>query len=180
MKLTKLFAFFSFSLVLFNIQSCKKIEELTQFTLTYNQEFTVESNTVVNLPFNIVSPSVETNSESTFESEDTRKDLVEQIKLTSLELFLKSPSDGSFNFLDEVELFINADGLDEKRIAFKFNIPDNIGKNLVMDVSEEDLQAYVKKEAFKIRLRVETDELISRDHILDCKSTFFVDAKLKK
>lgn len=148
--------------------------------MTYEQEFVIKSSTGINLPFNLISPEMETNSESKFKSEDTRKDLIQEIKLTALRVVLNSPNDGDLKFLNEVEIFINADGLDEAKIAFKYNIPSTVGKELDLDVTGTDFKEYIKKDDFSLRLKAKTDEIISRDHQLTTFSTFFVDAKLIK
>lgn len=160
--------------------SCKKLDKLTQFNMTYEQDFVVQSSTGINLPFNIASPEMETNSESKFSNEDTRKDLIQEIKLTGLKVTLKSPSDGDLKFLNEVEIFINADGLNEAKIAFKYNIPPTVGKVLNLDVTGTDFKEYIKKDEFTLRMKVKTDEIISKDHELNTLSTFFVDATLVK
>lgn len=146
--------------------------------MDYQQDFTIQSSTGINLPFNLVAPEMETNSESRFASEDTRKDLIEEIKLTSLRVQLNKPENGDLKFLNEVELFINAEGLDEALIAFKYNIPSSVGKTLQLDVTEADFKEYIKKEEFTLRLRAKTDEVLSRNHELTTFATFFVDAKL--
>ena len=146
--------------------------------MDYQQDFTIQSSTGINLPFNLVAPEMETNSERRFASEDTRKDLIEEIKLTSLRVQLNTPENGDLKFLNEVELFINAEGLDEALIAFKYNIPSSVGKTLQLDVTEADFKEYIKKEEFTLRLRAKTDEVLSRNHELTTFATFFVDAKL--
>lgn len=158
--------------------SCKKVDKLTQFEMEYNETFVIPSTVGIDLPFNVMSPDITTNSQSTFEVNDTKKDLIEQIMLTQLDLTLTGPSNSDFSFLNEVRIYISAEGLDEVELASKTDIPDNIGKELSLDPSGADFQEYIKQDQFDLRLYTVTDQIITSDHTLDMKSVFFVDAKV--
>jgi len=85
--------------------------------MEYSQRATIPSSTGINLPFDIFTPEMETNSESKFSVNDTRKDLIEEITLTELELVIISPDTADFSFLNSIEVYISADGLEEIQIA---------------------------------------------------------------
>ncbi|WP_419212818.1 hypothetical protein ACNR9Q_01515 [Maribacter sp. X9] len=158
--------------------SCDKLDELTKFDIEYNQRVTIPSSAGVDLPFDVFTPETETNSESKFEVNDTRKDLIEEIKLTELEMVIISPSDADFSFLNSVEVYISADGLDEILVASLDEVPANAGGTILLNTEDKDLKEYIKKDEFSLRLHTVTDELMSTDHELQVNSTFFVDAKI--
>lgn len=158
--------------------SCKKKNKLTQFTMSYAQTVVIPSSTGVNLPFNIFTPDMTTNSESTFEVNNTRKDLIQEIKLTKLDLLITSPSNGNFQFLKSVEIYISASGLQEVMIAKKDNIPSDIGNYINLDCLNSDLKEYIKKDQFKLRLNTVTDQIITSDYEIALNSKFLVDAKI--
>jgi len=162
----------------FLLFGCKKAEELTQFNIDYTTEVTIPSSSGLNLPFDVFTPDMETNSSSKFAVNDTRKDKVEVISLTKLQLVLKTPSNSDFGFLKSIEVYIDADGLSEKRVAFDTDIPSTIGKILNLEVVSDNLKDYIIKDEFSLRVKTVTDEAISRDHVIDINSTFFVDAKI--
>lgn len=164
--------------VMTTVLSCDKLDELTMFEIEYQQRANIPSSTGVDLPFDIITPETETNSDTEFESNETRKDLIEEIKLIKLELVLDTPADADFSFLKSIEIFISADGLDEISIASVKEVPEDIGNILVLDTSNADLKKYIKKDKYSLRLNTVTDELITRDHELEINSTFFVDAKI--
>ena len=170
---------FLFSLFIIVVSSgCKKLSELTRFNIDYNTTATIPSATGINLPFNIFTPDVETNSSSTFSVNNTNKDLVEEIKLSTLRLELTSPSGADFSFLKSVNIYISASGLPEVKMAWKDVVPDNAGATINLDVSSADLKEYIKKDKFSLRLNSVTDELITAEHRLNIFSTFAVDAKV--
>lgn len=163
--------------ILFTISSCDKVDELTKFDLEYNSKVVIPASAGIDLPFNVFTPEMKTNSESKFEVNDTRKDLIEEIKLTELQMVITSPTDADFSFLNSIEVYISAEGLDEIKIAEK-EVGENVGNTLDVDVLDIDLKEYIKKYEFNLRLNTVTDEVINSDHEIDVNSTFFVDAKI--
>ena len=167
-----------FSFILVMISGCKDLDKLTQFNMEFNQSFVIPSSTGINLPFNILTPDVTTNSASTFSTNKTRKDLVDEIKLTKLELSISSPTGADFSFLKSIAVYISAAGLPEVKIASKDEVPANAGAILTLDVSGVDLKEYIKADKFSLRLNTVTDELLASDHTLNARSVFFVNAKI--
>lgn len=167
-----------FATILTLLDGCKKVDKLTKFNMAYHETVIIPSSTGINLPFNLLTPDVKSNSESTFAANDTRKDLVEEIKLTQLDLTLTSPSNGDFGFLKSIEIFISADGLSEEKIAWKENVSSSIGKYLELETTHMNLKEFIKKDKFTLKVRTVTDEALSSDHHIDVHSVFFVDAKV--
>ncbi len=157
---------------------CKKVDELTQFNMVHDATVIIPSSAGINLPFNVFSPSVTSNSEATFAVNDTRKDLIEEIKLTHLSLRVDSPSNGNFNFLESVSIFINASGLPETKIAWRDEIPANGSTTIDLSTSTADIKEYIKKDEFSLRVSTVTDEVITQDHQINVHSVCFVDAKI--
>lgn len=159
------------------VLSCDKVDDLTKFDLEYQSKVVIPGSTGLDLPFDVFTPEMETNSESQFEVNDTRKDLIEEIKLTELQLVITSPTDADFGFLNSIEVYISAEGLDEVKIAEE-EVAADAGITLDVDVLDIDLKEYIKKDEFNLRLNTVTDEVIQQDHEIDVNSTFFVDAKI--
>lgn len=164
--------------ILITFTGCKKANKFTTFNMEFNETVVIPASTGINLPFNILTPNVETNSESTFAANNTKKDFVEEIRLTKLDLRITSPSNGNFSFVKSLSIFLSADGLSETKIAWIENIPSNIGNFLYLDVSGANLKEYIKKDKFTLRLNAVTDEFITSDYQINVHSVFFVDAKL--
>ena len=144
--------------------SCDKIDELTQFNLDFESKVTVPASTGLNTPIVLFSPEVTTNSETVFESNNTNKDLVEEIRLTALQLQISSPSGGDFGFLKSISISISADGLSDKQVAWDNDVSSSAGATLDLEVSSDDLKEYIKKDRFSIKATTTTDEFITQDH----------------
>lgn len=167
-----------FLLGMITLFGCEEIDELTQFQMDYEANFTVDAATDLSVPFEIGTPDIPTYSVSTFAANETRKDLVEEIKLTKLDLFLESPEKSDLGFLKSIEIFIQAEGQEETRIAWVDEVPDAVGDYLPLNVSNTDLKEYITPDNFSLRVATVTDELITTDHEIKIESSFFVDAKI--
>tara|TARA_R110002073_G_scaffold139232_2_gene289275 strand:- start:53982 stop:54515 length:534 start_codon:yes stop_codon:yes gene_type:complete len=166
------------SMISLGFFGCELIDELTKFDMEFKQTVKIPPSTIINTPFDILLPPVETNSEATFGSNNTRKDLIEEIRLKSLDLTINSPSESDFSYLESIEIFISAEDLPEIKIAFKEEVSAAVGAELSLDVIGDDLKEYLKKDAFSIRLKTTLDESINEEQTIEVKSVFFVDAKI--
>jgi len=159
-------------------QSCKEIDKLTQFSISNDSEATIPATLGINLPIDIWTPDIPTNSESEFESNNTAKNLIEHITLKSLKIEITSPQSATFDFLKNIEIYISAEGLDEKKIAWLDDIPKTGLKSIDLETSNDDLQEYIKKDKYRLRTKTVTRELISQDTDIKIHSVFWVDAKI--
>lgn len=166
------------AMVAFVFAACEKIDKLTQFSLDYTTEATIPGTSGLNIPIIMNTPKTTTNAEQKFSINDTRKDMIEEIYLEEVILNLKSPSGEDFSFLEDVTIYINADGLPERELAWKRPVPNNTGSVLTLDVSKTDAQEYIKKDEFTLRVEATTDEVIQQDHTFEIYTKFFVDAKI--
>ncbi len=164
--------------LLLSLEGCKKLDEFTQFDLTYHSQATIPATVSLNIPFDIPLPPVTTNSEEEFENNNTHKDLLESIKLKELELKITDPVDGDFGFLSDIEIYISTDNQPEKLLAWKHDIPDSAGNTLSLETTSDELKNYLTEESFNLRVKVTVDQLITQDYELDIKTVFHVNAKI--
>lgn len=164
--------------MLLSIYSCKEVDKLTQFEMDYTSTTTIPATFGINIPIDIWTPSITTNSETEFESNNTAKNLIELIVMTKMSMTITSPSDASFDFLKEIEIYISADGIAEKRVAWLDDIPQTGLKIIELETSSEDLKEFIKADKYKLNTKTVTRQLISQDTDLEINNTFFVDAKI--
>ncbi|QCE41217.1 hypothetical protein [Psychroserpens sp. NJDZ02] len=174
MKKNLLLLFVSSMLLL----NCDAIDELTKFDLNYQTSYSIPSTTLIDTPFNVLTPDVTTESESSFESNNTHKDLIESITLSSLKLTIDAPEDGNFNFLKEIHIYIEAEGLDELEIANLFDLENTDATTLNLSTTGQELKEFIKKDSYSLRITTVTDETISETHDIIIDTKFRVDAKI--
>lgn len=166
------------TLLILTFISCDKIDELTKFDIDYTTNFTIQATTLLGTPFDIVTPETTTNSESEFENNNTNSNLVESVKLTTLRLDLQTPASGDFDFLNDIFIYITADGLPEQLIASKVDIPENGARSLTLDIENVELEEYIKKDSYRLRTETTTDQTIESDHEIEIYTKFKVDAEI--
>ena len=159
------------------LNSCDDLDKYTKFDLNFTQEVTIKASTSVNLPFNLPTPPVATNSESAFKTNNTNKNLVEEINLTMLQLKVTSPAGEDFSILKSIEVFIMADGMTTEKIAWLDAVPEN-QSTIILNVSGADLKDFIFADEFSLNVKTVTDEANTRDYKIEIASTFNVNAKL--
>jgi hypothetical protein len=148
--------------------------DTTEFDVEHETTFTVEPTGPIAFP----TPEVTTNSEQTFENHDTKASLVEDVRLTDLQLTIESPPDKTFSFLEEVHIYIKTDGHPKKEVAYRKNVPDNTDQ-IDLNMTNEKLDPYLKAEEYTIETEVTTDETIAREIEIRADLVFHVRAKTK-
>jgi len=170
-----LFVFFA---VILTYGSCKEIDKLTHFNMDFTSSITIDPTFIIDIPIDVWTPDIPTNSETTFENNDTRTDLIEQINLTQMNMTIISTDTQSFDFLKTIEIYINADGVEEKKMAWLLDIPQTGLKTINLEITDDDLKDYIKKDEYKLRTHTVTRQLISKSTDIEIKSSFFVDANI--
>ncbi|RLD53309.1 MAG: hypothetical protein DRI94_00240 [Bacteroidetes bacterium] len=153
--------------------SCKK---LLTFDISDSTTTTVDANILpFQLPVELPTPDVTTNSENEFAQNDTKVELVKEIILKKLELTITSPSDKTFSFLKSIEIYISADGEDEMKLAWNDDVQSN-AKNIELETTNSALDKYVKKDKYKLRTKVVTKETLTQSVDIKIDFTFQVTA----
>ncbi len=154
MKITTIIFLLSTLLV-----SCKELDELLTFTITDQVGFTIESTSPLDLPLNIPTPDVTTNSQQKFENNNTTAALVKDIRMDNLTLTITDPTGKTFSFLKSIHLYISTNNSDEIELAYHDNVPADVSTVALITTSEK-LDAYVKSSSYRLRTSVVTREAL--------------------
>lgn len=163
-------------ITMFLLFSCKQLDEILIFEIKNETQFTIPSAIGINTPFSIPSPDIESSSKKEFENNNTNADKVKRIVLKELSLTILSPDEQTFKFIKSIYIYISAQGLQEKKIAYRDNIPDNIAKYLELNTTDDNIADYIKKDSYDIKTEVTTDEIILHDVELKCEMYYEVTA----
>lgn len=162
-------------LLLFN---CSIVDELTKFDIDYETSYTLNPVPIVGVPISLFTPDIETNSDTTFENNNTNKDLIESIKLKKLSISIPSPETGNFNFLKEIRIYLSTENVEEIEVANLFEIPNDNSNTIALDVLGYELENYIKEDEFKMRIYAVADETTTEVYEIDFFAIFAVDAKI--
>ena len=174
----KRFACYSIMVVLLTLFSCNAIKKLGQFYVNYSAQAVFPANLPVNLPVTIPTPPIATNSQQVFQSNNTRSNLIQSVRLDQLTLNITSPAEQTFSFLQNISVYVSSDSLPEVEIASKQNIPLDAGDTLVLDVSGADLENYIKASQIKLRVSGTTRQLVTSNINVNMNARFMVQANL--
>lgn len=168
---TKLFALLA--IVTISIVSCNKIDDLLTFTISQEASMTISSS--LPSPINISTPDITTNSSESFENNNTKAELVKDVKLQELKLSITSPIDEDFSFLKSIHIYISTNSNDEIELAYMDNI-NSTAKSINLTCSTDKLDKYIKSSSFKLRSSITTREVTNEDVTLKVGMKFKVTA----
>lgn len=160
------------------IQSCKKVEELLSFGFNLKGDFTVPPNIPVNVPLDLPAFPMDYNATEVFEQNNTKAEMVKEIKLEYIVMNITEPIGQDFTFVKDIEISLDKDGLGPKLVAWKYDVPDTTGQTLKLDVTSDVLDAYLKSDGVKLKLKVTTDKVTSTEVKMDYDIRFRVTANV--
>ncbi len=143
-----------------------------------DQASTIPAIVGLNLPFDINIPNVKTNITKELDIRNKKKKKVESIILSELKIIIINPSNATFDFLNSVEIILIAEGLPEVIIASNYDISDDVGSSILLNVNSMELKDYILKDTVKLKVKVEVDQLVTQDYAIFIHSDFFVDARV--
>jgi hypothetical protein len=155
--------FFGAIAVLFlSVVACDKIDDLLTFTVTDHSTISISSGLgSTGLPFELPTPDVTTSANQEFSNNNTRADLVKDVKLSKLTMKVESPAGKTFSFLKSIHIYISTDGSDKVLLASHENIP-SAATSVDLVTSNEKLDKYLKASSYKLHTTVVTRETLAQ------------------
>jgi hypothetical protein len=151
----------SIAAILFIIvfSGCKKLG--VNFAINHQANFRVESSSPLNLPFEVSTPDVTTNSSQQFGNNNTTANLIKEIKLEELKLTITNPTSKTFSFLKSIHIYISTNSSNEIELASMENIAST-AQTISLNCTPENLDKYVKASSYKLRTSVVTKETLTQ------------------
>ncbi|MBC7694903.1 MAG: hypothetical protein H7141_05580 [Burkholderiales bacterium] len=180
---------FSFIITLIGLNlSCKKkeVDKLTEFDINYTNNITIPSSSItVTTPTTTVeftTPNVPTQQATKFSEAGTSQSLINEIKMTRLNLSAISTSTtttANLDYLKSITIFIKASGVGETMIASKSDIPVGL-TSVLMDMQDMNIKEYIFKDNIQFRVLAIFDASSASNQTLKMDETVRVSAKLLK
>jgi hypothetical protein len=155
--------------------SCKK--KGISFSVNHRANFRVESSSPLNLPFEIGTPDVTTNSSQEFSNNNTAPNLVKEVTLQELTLTITAPAGKTFSFLKSAEIFISTNSSNEIKLASVEN-NTSAGSTITLQPANANLLEYIKADKYKLRSRIVTKETVTQPVDIRCDARFKVTASI--
>lgn len=164
--------------LIFTLSGCNLIEDLIKIPITINSELTIPAGTGAGVLVNVFANEQQTNIEEEMTLNDSRKDRIKTVELRKCVLTVTAPSGADFSFLNDIEVYLSDDDLGDLKIASRYDIPDEIGDELTLDVSHADVADYLKKESIRLKTSVTTDEVLLQNIDINIYTRFRVTADI--
>jgi hypothetical protein len=157
--------------------SCKKVlDNLLTFTFKEQAKFSIPPTDVVGLLPAISTPEIVSSASKEFENNGSDISKVKTMRVSKMKLNITTPATQNFDFLNYIQIFISADGLSDQLIASKQDIPNGLGQELDLELTEANIADYIKKEKYSLKIITKTDETISKEVKITSDLTFLVTA----
>lgn len=170
------------SLILMTIISCGRVldnlNELTQFTITPSDEFVIPSTPGVTSTVSFPTPDIEIKLEEEFDNNNSNKELIESALLKKMVLNLKSPDTGNFDFLNEINLYIETEREEKIVLASATDIPEDKLTSIPLKVTNKELREYLNKDTFSITGEMVIDKTIETEYTIEITTEFYIDAEI--
>ena len=164
----------------FFLGACKKSEiGLISFDVSNKASFQLPPNSILDLP-PIITPPINGNWQSSFGNNNADVNKIQNLKLKSITLNITSPAGKGWGYMENIDMYISADGLAETEIAFIHGIPVTQGPSLDLNPVDVDLQAYAKKDNFSLRIASKARQTNSDYINVDANMVFKVTANVLK
>ena len=144
------------------VTGCDEVEDLLTFHFSDRTDIQIQSTSPLNLPVEVGTPSVTSSSQQQFQNNNTRAELVRDVKLEQLTLTLVSPSGKTFSFLKTIRIYISSDEGNEILLASLEDISSSLA-TLELIPTTEKLDVYAKSPTYSLRTVVTTDETLTED-----------------
>lgn len=157
------------------LSSCDAVDDLLTFTISNETSIKIKSTIPINLPSEIITPDVTTNSSAEFQNNKTKASLVKDVKIKSIRLSVSDPSDKTFTFLKSIHLYISTNDSNEIELAYQDNI-NSTTNTIDLICTDERLDQYIKADKYKIRTKVTLKETLTKDVTVKADMKFRVTA----
>ena len=154
---------------------------LDTFTIEESAQTTVEGAGVLGSALGAVSftgfTGLDLSANQTLQNQGVEEQDIDSVFVRSLTLTVVSPDDGDFDWLDSIEFFVEAEGLDRVAIASGSNFADGL-RVIGLDVSGVDLAPYVAAPSLDITTDA-TGRPPVEDTTIDAQIVLDVDVNVK-
>lgn len=155
--------------------SCKK--KPVEFDIDYTNTVTIPSTAVsINVPTDFDSPEIPTDSKSKFSSNNTAKELIDEIRMTKFDL---SVANGNLDFLKSLKIYLKTSDLGDILVASKTTIPQGVS-SLSMDLQDLNIKEYIFKDKIQFRVNVTIKTGMTETQQLKMDQTVHVKASIMR
>ncbi len=154
--------------------SCEKLDKLLTFDISHSTDIRIPASGLINNPL-IAPVPVTVNSQQSFENNNTKADLVKDVRLSKLTLTIVDPAAENFNFLKSIKIYIGTSQNDKILLASQDNVPTGVS-SLELVPANAQLDSYIKASSYTLYTEVALRSNVARELTVKADSRFQVTA----
>jgi hypothetical protein len=155
--------------------TCKTTDKIFTFTIYNESNISLGANSPINVPLEIATPDVTTNSSQQFENNNSDAEHVKDIKIKTLFLTITNPSTKTFDFLKSIHIYISTNSSDEIELAYNNDV-QSTAQTIELTTKKDKLDHYMKSKTFNLRTTYTTKKLLTETVDIKVNSAFLVTA----
>lgn len=160
---------------------CKKILELLSFQVSDSSSFTVPGTPFIppGVALSIPGVSVPTTAQSTYKSNNTSADYVQDVTLDRLTLTVTNPSTQNFDFLKSISIYISTDAAGSNKVLLASLATVPTGQTSIsLTPAGNRLDLYLKSNSYTLTTTAELAQTLRQNTEVRADSRFNVHANL--
>ena len=161
-------------LLLLLFVSCEKINDLLTFEITSSETIKIPASGLIDAPL-IAPVPVPVNSQQSFENNNTKADLVRDVRLVKLTLTIVDPAAENFDFLDNIRIYIGTSGEDRILLASLDEVPTGVSTIDLVSANAQ-LDNYLKASSYTLYTEVGLRSNVAHELTVQADSRFQVTA----
>lgn len=161
-------------LMLLLFVGCEKINELLTFEITSSDTIKIPASGLIDAPL-IAPVPVPVNSQQSFENNNTKADLVRDVRLVKLTLTIVDPAAENFDFLDNIKIYIGTSGEDRVLLASLDEVSTGVS-TIELVPGNTQLDKYIKASEYTLYTEVGLRSNVARELTVQADSRFQVTA----
>ncbi len=87
--------------------------------------------------------------------------------------------DNNMEYIESIEVFITANDMQEKKIAWLDKLPEEIKTSISLDFSDDDLKDYIVDKDYAINIRIINKSTINIKASIDFSYTIYINSNLE-
>lgn len=161
------------------LTSCEEMNSLTKLDLPLSTTLVVPefADSLSTSPYVLRTPKVEAKVDEFLVNNGVQESSIEKVVLKSLKIEILSPSNGSFDFLNSMEVYLVEDTV-EVKIASVSSVPQTGLKFITMEPVVVDLKPYILRNNFYLKFVVDSKSKLYGEHSFSISPVFEIGLKL--
>jgi len=176
----KKYHFLVLACLLIGASSCKKIASLLSFQVNDSSSFTIPGTTYLpGAALSIPGVTVTSTSQSTYKSNNTSADYVQDVTLDRLMLTVTNPSTQNFDFLKSINIYIATDQAGSNKVLLASLAAVPTGQTSIsLTPAGNKLDLYLKSSSYTLTTTAELAQTLRQNTDVRADSRFNVHASL--